>query len=164
MRQITVEKLVLNIGTSPDPANVERAVKLLKSISGVKPVKTHSTKRIAGWGIRLGLTIGAKVTLRGTAAEKLLKGLLDAVEFKIKDKSFTENGFSFGIKEYIDIEGVDYEPSIGMLGLDVCVSLKRPGFRIKRRGLRKSKLGKRQHISKEDAKNYAVAKFKVVIE
>jgi len=164
MCEIKVEKVVLNIGTSPDPANVEKAVKLLKIISKVKPVKTYATKRIAGWGIRPGLALGAKVTLRGKAAEALLKRLLDAIEFKIREKSFTENGFSFGLKEYIDIEDVDYEPTIGMLGLDVCVCLKRPGFRIKQRGLKKGKLGKRQRISSKDVKLYAVDKFKVVVE
>lgn len=163
MGQIQVEKIVLNMGTAPDPKEVEKAVKLLKLVSGKNPVKTYSTTRIAGWGIRQGLAIGTKVTLRGKDAEKLLKRLLDAIEFKIKKKSFTENGFSFGIKEYIDIEDIDYEPSIGMSGFDVCVGLKRPGFRVKVRKLRKSKLGKTQRITRDDAMLFVKEKFKVQV-
>tara|TARA_Y100000034_G_C6776543_1_gene346761 strand:+ start:305 stop:814 length:510 start_codon:yes stop_codon:yes gene_type:complete len=161
MRKIEIEKIVLNIGTAPDQSEVEKAVKLLSLISGKKAVKTVSDKRIAGWKIRPGLAIGAKVTVRGNKATLvLIKRLLDAKEFRIKRKSFTRGGFSFGIEEYIDIEDVEYEPSVGLKGLDVCVSLKRSGFRVKHK-LKGTRIGKSHIINAEDAANFAVKELGV---
>src|SRR3989344_6685635 len=133
MRKIRIEKITLNIGAGTEPDNVDKAVALLNKISGVKAVKTVSQKRIAQWKLRPGLPVGAMVTLRGKKAEELLKLLLKSVDNEIKKSSFMKNGFSFGIKEYIEIPGEKYDPKIGIIGLEVAVSLSRPGFRVKRR-------------------------------
>src|SRR3989338_6519351 len=134
MREIKIEKITLNVGAGKDQAKLEKGMLLLKNIASLTPVKTYTSKRIPEWGLRPGLPIGCKLTIRKTAAEELLKRLLDAKENKLKKSQFDmEGNISFGIHEYIDIAGVKYDPQIGIMGLEVCVTLERPGFRIKRR-------------------------------
>lgn len=164
MCQIEIEKVVLNVGMSPEESDVKNAETLLKTVSGKKPVITHAKKRIPAWNIRPGLPVGAKVTLRGKDAKALLKRLLAVVDNKLKAKQFTKNGFSFGIKEYIDIEGVKYDPKLGMMGFDVCVALKRPGFRVKKRRLKTGKVGGKHAVSKENAIRYAEKVLKVEVK
>jgi large subunit ribosomal protein L5 len=164
MRQIKVEKVTLNIGVGGPGDKLEKALKLLKSISGVKPIQRVSMKRIPTWGLRPKLPIAAKVTVRGKPAEVLLKNLLHAVDNKLSQKKFdTFGNFSFGIKEYIDIPGVPYDASIGVIGLEVAVTLARPGFRVKRRAIRPTKLPADHKISKEDAINFMKADYKLEI-
>ena len=155
MREIKLEKITLNIGAGANQDDVDKAYKLLSNLSGAKPVKTHAKKRIATWKIRPGLPIGAKVTLRGKKALEMLKRLLKAVNNELKANKFTENGFSFGIREYIDIPDAKYDPEIGIIGFDTIVTLERPGFRIKKRRLRKSKVPETHKIHKEDSMNFA---------
>jgi ATP-dependent Lon protease len=65
MQRIRIDKLTLNIGAGKDAPLLEKGVKLITQIAGVKPVKTITQKRIPGWGLRPGLPIGCKITLRG---------------------------------------------------------------------------------------------------
>jgi len=76
MKNIRVEKVVLNIGTKGDTEKLKKAVSLLTTISKKKVVETHAKKRLAAWKIRPGLPIGAKITLRGKESEELLIRLL----------------------------------------------------------------------------------------
>lgn len=96
--------------------------------------------------------------------EDMLKRLLEAKENTLRKTSFDSSGnFSFGIKEYIDVPGTDYDPKIGMIGFDVAVTLERPGYRVKRRKLPK-KLGKSHMIKKEEAIDFVAERFNVKIE
>jgi len=152
MRQIKIEKITLNVGAGTDKNLLDRGVILLKSITGVDPVKTITSKRIPGWSLRPGLPIGCKVTLRGIKAVEVLKRLLVAKDNNLSISKFDDNGnFAFGLHEYIDIPGIKYDPAIGMMGLEVSVTLARPGFRIKIRRLRKTKVGKNHLIVQEEA-------------
>lgn len=152
MKQIRINKVTLNVGAGTDKGLLDRGVLLLKAITGVEPVKTTTNKRIPGWSLRPGLPIGCKVTLRGEAAAKVLKRLIAAKDNKILLSKFDDNGnFAFGIHEYIDIPDTTYDPAIGMMGLEVSVTLYRPGFRVKNRRLGKAKIGKTHVITKEDA-------------
>lgn len=166
MQEIRIEKLTLNIGAGRDEKVLERAVKLLKHITGVDPVQTTTTKRLAAWGLRPGLPIGAKITLREKEQVKaLVKRLFAAKENRIKKSWFDNHGnISFGIHEYVDIPDVRYETDIGMLGLQVCITLTRPGFRVKQRKIRKAKLGKKHLITREDAMKYVIDEFKLKME
>ena len=143
MTQIKIEKLTLNIGAGKDEQVLKKAVKLLKNITGVDPVQTTTTKRLAAWGLRPGLPIGAKITLRGEEVKDLVKRLFASKENRLKGSWFDNNGnVSFGIHEYVDIPGVKYDTEIGIMSLQVSITLTRPGFRVKRRKLLKSKIGK----------------------
>lgn len=164
MRNIRIEKVTLNIGAGKDQAKLEKGVILLGYISGRKPIKTATKKRIQEWGLRPGLPIGCKVTLRKKSADELLARLLDARDNKLSDSQFDENGnISFGIHEYIDIPGLKYDPQIGIMGIEVCVTLERPGFRIKRRNLMQRKIPKRHRIGKQESMEYMKNKYDVKV-
>ena len=165
MKNIKIEKVTLNIGAGKDQAKLEKGIILLNSITDATPVKTVTNKRIQEWGLRPGLPIGCKLTLRKGKAVQVLPRLLDAVENKLMDKQFDNNGnVAFGIHEYIEIPGVKYDPKIGIMGLEVCVTLERPGYRIKRRRLLARKIPIRHRISKQEAINFMSEKFNTKVE
>ena len=164
MKTIRIEKVTLNIGAGKEQARLDKGVKLLKNITGIAPVKTITNKRIPTWGLRPGLPIGCKITLRGKTAIELLKKLLEAKENALIPRQFDENGnLSFGIKEYIDIPGIKYDHEVGMMGLEVCVTLERPGFRIKRRKIMQRKVSVKHCISKEEAMEFIKKEFNVKV-
>ncbi len=163
MRKIRIEKVTLNIGVK-QPQDAEKAYKLLEKITNRKPIYTIATRRARTFKVRRGLPIGAKITLRKEYAEEILKKLFEAKDNKIKESNFDEYGnFGFGIEEYLEIPGIKYDPSIGVMGLDVFVNLERPGYRVKRRKYRKSKIGKNHLITKEEAIEFIKNKFNVQI-
>ncbi len=165
MKEIRVEKITLNIGAGKDQSKLDKGLILLKLITEAKPVKTFATKRIPEWGIRPGLPVGCKVTLRKEKAKELLIRLLKAREGILRKKQFDHNGnIAFGIPEYIDIPKVKYDPKIGVMGLEICISLEKPGFRIKRRATKKAKIGNKHKIGKEDALDFMKNKFGIKIE
>ena len=165
MKNIRIEKVTLNIGAGKDQARLEKGVVLLNSITNATPIKTITSKRIQEWGLRPGLPIGCKLTLRKDKANKMLPRLLEAVDNQLKKKQFDENGnIAFGIHEYIEIPGVKYDPKIGIMGLEVCVTLERPGYRIKRRRLMVRKIPSRHRISKQEAIEFMASNFNTKVE
>lgn len=160
MREIKVEKLTLNIGSGKDQTKLEKGMKLIKNITGIEPVKTITKKRIPNWGLRPGLPVGCKLTLRKEKALSLIPKLLAARDNKLELTQFDENGsIAFGIPEYIDIPGAKYDPEIGMMGLEICITLERNGFRIKKRKIKKQKISKKHSISKQEAMDFMKNKF-----
>ena len=161
MKQIKVGKITLNIGVGEPGNNLDKAVKLLQRITDANPVKTKTMRRIPTFGIRPGLEIGTKVTLRKKKAEQVLAQLLKAVDNNIPERKFDKFGnVSFGIKEYIDIPGIEYDPDMQIIGLEVAVTLTRAGYRIKDR-LQKSKIGSSHLITKQEAIDFMKEKFNV---
>jgi large subunit ribosomal protein L5 len=138
---------------------------LLKEITGMTPVKAITQKRIATWGIRPGLPIGCKVTVRSKEKiNELLTRLLQAKDNVLTKKQFDDNGnIAFGIHEYINIPGVNYDPKIGIIGLQVCITLERPGFRIKKRKNQKKKIPSRHKIKKVEAIEFMKSNYNVQI-
>lgn len=162
MKEIKVEKVTLNFGAGKDQRRLENGIKLIKMITGQEPVKTYASDRIPAWGLRPGLPIGAKLTLRGEEATKLFKRFLVAKENTIKDTCVDDYGnISFGVPEYIDIPDVKYDPTVGVLGVQISVTLTRPGFRVARRKLQNQKVGKNQQIRKEEAQKFLKENFSV---
>ncbi len=165
MRNIRIDKVVVNIGVGQAGEPLENAQGLLETITGKRAVKTKAKSRNPTWSIRKGLPIGVKVTLRGKDAEDFLKKAFDAVNKKLKSSSFDGRGnFAFGVKEYIDFPGVKYDPNIGMYGFDVCVSLMRPGYRVSKRKIAKAKVGKSHIITDDEAREFVKSKFGVEVE
>ncbi|MBN1502029.1 50S ribosomal protein L5 [Candidatus Woesearchaeota archaeon] len=165
MKQIRIEKVTINLGTGTDQEKLKKAMKLVQNLTGVVPVKTHSKKRIPSWNLRPGLPIGCKTTLRGEKAIGLLKRLLMAKENLLSENSFGEEGnVSFGIPEYIDIPELNYDPEIGIMGLQVCVTLERPGYRVKRRKNSKRKISKSHLITKQESVDFFKENFGVGVE
>ncbi|MBT3404827.1 50S ribosomal protein L5 [archaeon] len=156
MRTIKMEKVVLSVGGIGD--NLEKGYKLLQLVTNRKPAKTKSNKRIPSLGVRPGLEIGAVVTIR-KGKEELLKRLFIAIENKLKKKQISENNFSFGIKEYIEIPGVEYQRDLGILGFDVTVAFKRTGRRVKLKKVKRGKIPKRQVITREEIIKFMEKEF-----
>lgn len=161
MREVRIEKVTLNIGCGTR-TNTEHAKKILEELSKKTVVITKTRKRTT-FNVPKNKPIGCKVTIRNET-EKFLHLLLEAKENRLPQRSFDNTGnFSFGVKEYIDIPGMEYDPKIGILGMDVCVTLERPGFRVKRKRL-SGRIGKNHVITREEAMNFVKEKFGVVIE
>ncbi len=162
MKSIKIEKVTLNIGAGKDQARLEKGLSLLNAITNETPIKTITSKRIQEWGLRPGLPVGCKLTLRKDKAVKILPRLFDAVENRLSERQFDDNGnLAFGIHEYIEIPGVKYDPKIGILGLEVCVTLERPGYRIKRRRLLARKIPARHRISRQEAVEFMTKNFNI---
>ncbi|MEK6983436.1 MAG: 50S ribosomal protein L5 [Nanoarchaeota archaeon] len=165
MRNIKIEKITLNIGAGKDQAKLEKGLMLLNTIGNATPIKTVTNKRIQEWGLRPGLPIGCKMTLRKERAIKLLPRLLGAVNNQLIEKQFDNNGnIAFGIHEYIEIPGVKYVPEIGIIGFQVCITLERPGYRIKRRRLLPRKIPHKQRISRQEAIDFMTKNFSTKVE
>ncbi|HZX45318.1 MAG TPA: 50S ribosomal protein L5 [Candidatus Nanoarchaeia archaeon] len=164
MRQVRIEKITMNVGAGKDQSRLDKGVLLLKAITGISPVKTFTNKRIPSWGLRPGLPIGCKLTLRRKIAREVLKKLLDAKDNKLTLKQFDPEGnIAFGIHEYIDIPGVKYDPKIGIMGLEVCITFERPGYRVKHRKIMNRKIASSHRIKKEEVIDYMKKEFDVKI-
>lgn len=164
MQKIDIEKITLNICVGQPGDNLDKAIKLLNKITGCKPIQTKAKKRIPTWSIRPGLAIGCKVTIRSQKAKELLKRLLTSKNDKLNESNFDNQGnLSFGIPEYIDIPGIEYDASIGIIGFEVAITLKRSGFRIKNRKIKSKLISKKHQISKQEAIDYMKNEFKTNI-
>ena len=151
MQAIRISKLVINIGTGNEERHTDAAKKLITLITSRTPVDELSRKRNPSFKITKGQKIGAMVTVRGEEIKKLLPRLLDATDNRIKDSSITPNSLSFGIKEYIDIRGIKYDPAIGMLGMNVNLSFRRMGARVEYRKRGAARIPDHHRIIDRDA-------------
>ncbi|MFQ6129600.1 MAG: 50S ribosomal protein L5 [Candidatus Hadarchaeaceae archaeon] len=164
MREVKIEKVTLNIGVGEGGDKLSKAERVLEGITGRKPARTQAKRTIREWGIKQGASVGCKVTLRGEEAEKTLKRLFDAVERRLNKDCFDDGGnFAFGIREHIDIPGVSYDPEVGLFGMDVCVTLRRPGYRTRRRRRQPKAIPKSHRVAKEEAINFIAEKFGVQV-
>ena len=161
MQTIKIDKVTLSMSSTAE--ELERGFKLLGRISEKKVVKSKSNKRIPTLGVRPGLEVGALVTLRGKKAEEILGRLLASIGNKIKSKQISENSFSFGIKEYIEIPGMTYQRDIGIMGLEVSVTFVRAGKRVILRKIKRGRLPKKQHVSEEEIASFIENKFNVEV-
>jgi len=164
MKKISLSKVVLNMGVGKSGDPIEIGKQTLVQITGNKPNARNAKKSLRDWGVRKGEPIGVAVTVRGDDATKLLKKLFVAKDNQIKESAFDDEGnFSFGIKEHIDIPEIKYDPKIGILGLEVSITLGRPGFNIKLRSLHKAKIGKNHRITKNETIKFLTEEFGVKI-
>ena len=160
MKQIHIAKLTMNVGAGKDENMLKKGLILLGKLSSVSPVRTITKKRIPGPG----LAIGCKVTVRAEAND-LLKRLLVAKENQLKSSNFDNLGnLAFGVAEYIDIAGLEYDPDLKIMGLEIAVTLERAGYSVKRRKIRPAKLGKVHQITKEEAIDFITTQFGVSVE
>ena len=114
-----VEKIVINMGVGDavsNAKNLDKAVEELALISGQKPIITKAKKSIAGFRLREGMPIGAKVTLRGERMYEFLDKLVTVSLPRVRDfhgvskKSFDGRGnFTLGVKEQLIFPEVDYD-------------------------------------------------------
>jgi large subunit ribosomal protein L5 len=164
MEQVRIEKVTLNIGAGKEQAVLEKGISVIKSLTGIEPQKRVASKRIPAWGVRPGLPVGCRLTLRGPDAEKMLKRALKAKDFTLTKAHFDNAGsIAFGIPEHIDIEGAQYDPKIGVMGLQICVTLEKPGFHVKRRRVRPASIGRKHRITQEESMRFMKEHFGVTV-
>jgi large subunit ribosomal protein L5 len=162
MRAIAINKVVLNIGTGHDDNQQASAKRLLNLISGRNAADEISKRRNPAFKITKGQKIGAFVTLRGKLGRDVLTRLLEAVDNKVKPTAITKNSMSFGIREYIDISGLKYDPKIGMMGMNVNVSFRRKGMRVTLRKRQKGEVPpSHRDIPAEEITEYMTREFKI---
>ena len=160
MRKIKLERVVLNVGGTEE--KLEKGTILLNRLTGKKPSKVKATKRIPTWGVRPGLEVGVKVTLRRKEAEEFLKRVLEGINNTLKAKQFQTNFVSFGIKEYIEIPSMEYIREVGIMGFEVSVVFTRAGKRIVLKKVKRGK-PKRQQIDAEEIMDYFENNFQTKI-
>ena len=161
MREVSIEKITLNIGCGTT-VPIDNAKTVLERLSNSTAVITKTWKRTT-FNVPKDTPIGCKVTIRKNADE-FLRNLLEARENKLNERNFDSTGnVAFGVKEYIDVPSMQYDPKLGILGFDVCVTLERPGYRVKRKKNPRT-VGHSHRITKEDAINFMKERFSVDIE
>ena len=127
-----IQKITINMGLGEaigDKKVLEHAVKDMTAIAGQKPVVTVARKSIAGFKIRDGYPIGAKVTLRRERMYEFLDRLVAVSIPRIRDfrgispKSFDGRGnYSMGVKEQIIFPEIDYDKIDAMRGMDITIT------------------------------------------
>ena len=132
MREPRIEKVVVHMGVGQGGRALQDAEAILEAVTGQESVRTTATETVPEWGIREGEPIGAKVTLRDEAAREFLETALPIADLQRSQFDQTGN-FSFGVAEHTDFPSQEYNPDIGIFGLDVTVNLVRPGYRVAKR-------------------------------
>ena len=126
-----VDKIVINMGVGDAVSNskaLDTAVEELTTISGQKPVITKAKKSIAGFRLREGMPIGAKVTLRGERMYEFLDKLVSVSLPRVRDfrgiskKSFDGRGnYTLGVKEQLIFPEIDYDKVSKVRGMDIVI-------------------------------------------
>jgi large subunit ribosomal protein L5 len=162
MQEIEIEKMVLNCGGIGE--KLDKSVKLLEMVTKRKISRTKSTKRIPAFEISPGKESGCRVTIR----EKdeiiaYLKRFFTAVDNKILARQITDNHFSFGVKEYIEVPGLEYKREFGILGFDITVVFTRKGKRVIRKKIKKGKYPERQKVTRQEIVDFLTKNFGIQI-
>ena len=126
-----LEKIIINMGLGAEkdnPKGIEAAAKELGQISGQKAVICKAKKSVANFKVREGMSIGAKVTLRGDRmyyfADKLMNIVLPRVrDFRgVSDKSFDGRGnYAMGLKEQLIFPEIEYDKIDKIRGMDIVI-------------------------------------------
>ena len=162
MRTPRIEKVVVHMGVGQGGRELAEAEEILTEIAGQQPVRTVATATKPEFGIREGDPIGTKVTLRDTSAVEFLETALANVS--LSGKQFDDTGnFSFGIEDHTEFPSQEYDPTIGIYGLDVTVNLVRPGYRVAKRDHASSSIPTTHRLTVEDAINFVEETFDVEV-
>ncbi|SFS84520.1 large subunit ribosomal protein L5 [Marininema halotolerans] len=126
-----IEKVVINMGIGEavvNPKVLDGAVEDLTTISGQKPVITRAKKSIAGFKLREGMPIGAKVTLRGQRMYDFLDRLINIALPRVRDfrgispKAFDGRGnYTLGLKEQLVFPEIEYDQVDKVRGMDIVI-------------------------------------------
>jgi large subunit ribosomal protein L5 len=159
-----IEKVTVNIGVGEAGERLEKAETVLQDITKHKPIQTLSKTVNKDLGIRKRMPIGCKVTLRGNHAEEFLKKAFETRENKIGEYAFDNQGnMSFGIPDHTLFKDQKYNPDIGIFGMDVCITMKKPGYRIKHRRIQPRKIHHKHQIDRDETKKFFADSFRLEV-
>ncbi|HKL28860.1 MAG TPA: 50S ribosomal protein L5 [Natrialbaceae archaeon] len=163
MREPRVEKVVVHMGVGKGGRELGNAEDILAEVTEQHPVRTQAKKTEPEFNIREGDPIGAKVTLRDEDAREFLDTALKLVT--LSRTQFDETGnFSFGVDEHTDFPSQEYDPEVGIFGLDVTVNLVRPGYRVAKRDKVTRSIPSNHRLDPEDAIAFLESEFEVTID
>jgi len=163
MRNIYVEKLIINCCVGESGDKLTKASKVLNSLTGQAPGYGRARFTVRAFGIRRNEKISCWVTVRGEKAEEILDRALKVKEYELPEQCFTDSGtLGFGIAEHIDL-GLKYDPSTGIYGMNFMIVLRRAGERVHRRKRKRTAVGKPHRVSRNDAMQWFKTKFEGVI-
>lgn len=164
MREIQIDKVVVNIGVGEAGEKLMKAEKVLQLLTHRKPIRTLAKTTNKDLGIRTGMPIGCKVTMRGEDTLTFLKDAFWGKNNNIADYSFdAEGNFSFGVADYTDFKELKYDPDIGIFGMDISVTLSRKGLRVKNRKRAKGKIPRHHRITSVEAKKFVKTKLDLAV-
>jgi large subunit ribosomal protein L5 len=163
MREPHVEKVVVHMGVGQGGRELAQGEEILEEVTGQEPVRTTAKATEPDFNIREGDPIGAKVTLRDEMAGEFLETTLELVD--LQRRQFDETGnFSFGVAEHTDFPSQEYDPTIGIYGLDVTVNLVRPGYRVAKRDKASRSIPSSHRLTVDDAVAFVESTFDVDVE
>jgi large subunit ribosomal protein L5 len=158
MREPRIEKCVVHMNVGEGGRTLASAEEILEAITGQESVRTTATRASQDFGTRPGTPVGAKVTLRNERARDFLEKALPLVT--LSRSQFDETGnVSFGIPEHTEFPDQEYDPNVGIYGLDVTVSLTRPGHRVSKRDVVSRSLPEKHRLDPEDAARFLETAF-----
>jgi large subunit ribosomal protein L5 len=163
MREPYIAKVVVDMCTGGGEA-LTKAATILESLSGQTPTQSRARQTVRDFGIRRREPIAVRVTLRQKKAHEFLVKALEAKENILLIKNWDLDGnFAFGIAEHINIPDVKYDPQLGIQGMNITVCVERPGFRVKRRKRRRTKVPYRHRLTPDESMVFVKKKFGIEI-
>lgn len=164
MTKVRIDKVTINVAVGKSGEPLDKAAKILEFLTGQKPCLRTAKKTVKDFGIRQGEPIACIVTLRKQKAEEFLRKAFTAIDNKLAKSSFDNLGnFSFGIKEHIELPGVKYDPNLGIVGMDICVTMSKPGYRVKDRRKYRSNISPKHRVTLDESISHIRNKFGIDI-